>query len=344
MPKRIKYKNAIAEGISFEMSRNKNIFVTGIAVDYPSAIFGSLENIHKKFGGSRIFDAPAMENAITGIAIGAATQGMRPIIVHPRVDFMFLSFDMLIQLAAKWRYMFYGNGGNVPIVIRAIIGRGWGQGSTHSQSIQSMLGHIPGLNVLMPTFPDDAKGLIIAALRDNNPSIILEYRSLYELDGLVKDNNPVKIGKARIVNKGADITLVTTSFMTIEAKEAILKLKKEGISVELIDLRSIRPLDTKTIIHSVMKTGRIISVDTSWELYGVASEVLATVAEHAFHYLKSPGKRITLPNCPAPVSNSLEKVFYPSSETIYKACLSLMGRKIHSNYNSKKIDEFKGPY
>ncbi|MDA1317544.1 MAG: alpha-ketoacid dehydrogenase subunit beta, partial [bacterium] len=275
----MKYKEAISDAFMYEMARNKNIIITGIAVDYPSGIFGSLTKVYKKFGAKRVFDAPAMENAITGIAIGAASQGLRPVLVHPRVDFMFLSFDMLIQLAAKWRYMFGGNGGDVPIVIRAIIGRGWGQGSTHSQSIQSMLAHIPGLNVVMPTFPSDVKGLIIAALRSRDPTIILEYRSLYDIEGPAPSNEPIEFGKARVIKKGIDITLVTTSFMTIEAMDAEKILKKEGISVELIDLRSIRPLDEKTILKSIKKTGRLISVDTSWELCGVASEVLALASE-----------------------------------------------------------------
>lgn len=340
----MKYKDAIAEGFIFEMSRNKDIFITGIAVDYPSGIFGSLTKVYEKFGPKRVFDAPAMENAITGIAVGAASQGMRPVIVHPRVDFMFLSFDMLIQLAAKWRYMFGGNAGDVPIVIRAIIGRGWGQGATHSQSIQSMLAHIPGLNIIMPTFPNDAKGMLINALRDKNPTVILEYRTLYELEGNVVNNDPIPFGKARIVKRGNDITIVSVSFMTIEAIEAVKELRKVGISVELIDLRSIRPLDSDTIIKSVKKTGRLVVVDTSWELCGVAGEIVAIVAEKAFHLLKSPAKRITLPNCPAPVSHELEKVFYPSAETIYKACLSIMGQKIKNKYNSKIIDDFKGPY
>jgi len=340
----MKFKDAIADAFLYEMERNKNIFITGIAVDYPSGIFGSLTKVHKKFGSKRVFDAPAMENAITGIAVGAASQGMRPVIVHPRVDFMFLSFDMLIQLAAKWRYMFGGNGGDVPIVIRAIIGRGWGQGATHSQSTQSMLAHIPGLNVVMPTFSSDIRGIIISALRGKDPTVILEHRSLYEIDQKIISKKPLALGQSKVVKRGVDITIVSTSFMTIEALEAVKKLKKEGISVELIDLISIRPLDEKTILRSVKKTGRLICVDTSWELCGVASEIVALVTEKVFVYLKSPPKRITLPDCPSPVSNSLEKVFYPTSETIFKACQAMMGKKIISDYNSNIVDNFKGPY
>jgi pyruvate/2-oxoglutarate/acetoin dehydrogenase E1 component len=340
----MKFKDAISQALIDEMTRNKSIYITGIAVDYPSGIFGSTSEVYKKFGSKRVFDAPAMENALTGIAIGAATQGLRPVLVHPRVDFMFLSFDMLIQLAAKWKYMFGNNAGSVPIVIRAIIGKGWGQGSTHSQSIQSVLGHFPGLNVIMPTFPSDVYGMLINALRIDTPTLILEHRSLYETEGDVKFDNLIEFGKAKILKRGSDITIVSSSFMTIEAFEAVKQLKKDNISVELVDLRSIRPLDKNTLIKSIKKTGRLIVVDNSWDLYGVASQIASIASEYCVHDLKCNVQKITLPNCPAPVSETLEKAFYPNSETIYKACHAIMGKKIKNKYYSKIIDDFKGPY
>ena len=256
----IKYSEAISEGIVQEMESNPNIFITGIAVDYPSGIFGTTIEAFKKFGPSRVFDSPAMENALTGIAIGAAAVGKRPILVHPRVDFMFLSFDMLLQLAAKWRYMYGGNAGNVPIVIRGIIGRGWGQGSTHSQSIQAPLAHFPGLTVVMPAFPEDAKGLMISALRHTGPVVILEYRTLYDTMGEVSEKPiPTPIGKAKIIKEGKDLTIVATSFMSLEALNAAKKLEESGISIEVVDLRSIRPLDEETVLNSVKKNRSINS-------------------------------------------------------------------------------------
>jgi pyruvate dehydrogenase E1 component beta subunit len=343
--KQIKYSEAISQGIVQEMELNPNIFITGIAVDYPSGIFGTTSEAYKKFGPGRVFDAPAMENSITGIAIGAAAVGKRPIIVHPRVDFMFLSFDMLIQLAAKWRYMYGGNAGDVPIVIRAIIGRGWGQGSTHSQSIQSVLAHFPGLTVLMPAFPEDAKGLMIGALRHNGPVVILEYRTLYDTVGNVPDE-PIAtpIGKAKVIKTGKDLTIVATSFMSLEALNAANKLEESGISVEVVDLRSIRPLDEETILESVKKTGRLIVADTSWELYGVASEVAALVAEKGFKYLKDPVRRIALADCPAPVSHSLEKVFYPTASTLVKAVFLMLGKESEEFSHVDLTENFKGPY
>jgi pyruvate/2-oxoglutarate/acetoin dehydrogenase E1 component len=343
--RQIKYSQALSEGMVQEMEANPDIFITGIAVDYPSGIFGTTVEALKRFGPTRVFDAPAMENALTGIAIGAAAVGKRPVIVHPRVDFMFLSFDMLLQLAAKWRYMYGGNGGQVPIVIRAIIGRGWGQGATHSQSIQAPLAHFPGLTVVMPAFPADAKGLMISALRHTGPVVMLEYRTLYDTVGDVPEySEAIPLGKASVVRQGTDITIVATSFMALEALNAATELEKNGISAEVVDLRTIRPLDEETILQSVRKTGRLIVVDTSWELYGVVSEVAALVAEKAFASLRASVRRIALANCPAPVSHSLEKVFYPSASTIVKAAFAMLGKHTNDVNSIDHVDNFKGPY
>lgn len=341
----LKYSQALSEGMVQEMEANPDIFITGIAVDYPSGIFGSTVEAYKRFGPSRVFDAPAMENAITGIAIGAAAMGKRPIIVHPRVDFMFLSFDMLIQLAAKWKYMYGGNGGQAPIVIRAVIGRGWGQGATHSQSIQAPLAHFPGLTVVMPATPRDAKGLMISALRHSGPTIILEYRTLYDTVGEVPEEPyATELGKANVLRQGKDITIVATSFMVVEAMNAANELSKHGIEAEIVDLRSIRPLDEHTILESVRKTGRLLAVDTSWELCGVSSEVIALVAEKAFSHIRSPARRMTVADCPSPVSQTLESAFYPTASTIVKAITAMLNRTLDSFEDVDYVDQFKGPY
>jgi acetoin:2,6-dichlorophenolindophenol oxidoreductase subunit beta len=341
----LKYSDAIGEGILQAMESDPSIFMTGIAVDYPSAIFGSTTAPLKRFGKSRVFDAPAMENALTGIAIGAAAMGKRPIIVHPRNDFMFLAFDMMINLAAKWKYMYGGNAGSVPIVVRAVIGKGWGQGASHSQSLQSVLAHFPGLNVVMPAFPRDAKGLMLAALQHASPVIVLEHRALYDTAGEVPEE-PIStpIGKAAVVRPGRDVTIVATSFMAYEAMHAAEQLAKEGVDAEVVDLRSIRPLDEETVLLSLKKTGRLIVADTSWELCGVVSEVAALAAEKGFEFLKAPVRRIALANCPAPVSQTLEKVFYPNATTIAKVAMSLMGRFAGHLGSIEREDTFKGPY
>jgi len=343
--RQIKYSQALSEGMVQEMEVNPDIFITGIAVDYPSGIFGTTTEARKRFGSARVFDAPAMENALTGICIGAAAVGKRPIIVHPRVDFMFLSFDMLLQLAAKWRYMYGGNAGQVPIVIRAIIGRGWGQGATHSQSIQAPLAHFPGLTVVMPAFPSDAKGLMISALRHTGPTVILEYRTLYDTQGYVPENPvAVPLGKANVVRQGKDITIVASSYMSYEAVHAADELQKYGIFAEVVDLRSIRPLDEETILSSVRKTGYLIVADTSWELCGVSSEVAALAAEKAFNYLKAPVRRLSVADCPSPVSQPLEKAFYPTASTIARIAQNVLGKEAQGIASLDRDDAFKGPY
>ncbi len=338
--RQLKYKEAISEGLCQAMERDSSIFVTGIGVDYSAGIFGTTTEALKRFGPSRVFESPASENALTGIAIGAAAMGKRPVIIHARVDFSFLAMDQLFNLAAKWKYMYGGNAGSVPIVTRMIIGRGWGQGATHSQSLQSVFGHFPGMAVVMPATPWDAKGLTIAALQADHPTVILEYRSLYEISGLVAEEfHPVPIGKANYVLSGGDcvLTIVASSFMVQEALDAANILEKEGIDVEIIDPRSIRPLDKDTIIASIRKTGRLLVVDTSWSLYGFAAEIAALAAEYAHDKLKCPVRRITLPDCPAPVSKPLEDEFYPTASTIVNAVHEMMGnrvekREVHKQY------------
>jgi pyruvate dehydrogenase E1 component beta subunit len=340
----IKYSQALSEGLVQSMEIDNNIFVTGIGVDYPSGIFGSTIEAAKRFP-KRVFDAPAMENALTGIAIGAAALGKRPVIVHPRNDFMFLAFDMMINLAAKWKYMYGGNAGNVPIVVRAVIGKGWGQGASHSQSLQSVLAHFPGLSVVMPAFPKDAKGLLMSSLTHSSPVVILEHRTLYDTEGEVSEEPYfTPIGKAAIVREGIDITIVATSYMAYEAVYAAEMLENEGINAEIIDLRSIRPLDEETILTSIKKTGRLIIADTSWELCGVSSEIAALAVEKAFSYLKAPVRRITPANCPAPVSLPLEKSFYPTATTIANVALSLLGKQSNKFDDIDRHDNFKGPY
>jgi acetoin:2,6-dichlorophenolindophenol oxidoreductase subunit beta len=343
--RQLTYAQALSEGLCQAMERDPAIFVTGIAVDYPSGIFGTTTQAAKRFGPDRVFDAPAMENALTGIAIGAAAMGKRPVIVHPRNDFMFLSFDNLINLAAKWRYMFMGRAGNVPIVVRAVIGKGWGQGATHSQSLQAPLAHFPGLSVVMPAFPSDAKGLTIAALQHDSPVVILEHRALYSTTGPVSETfEPTPIGRAIKAREGKDVTIVATSWMAYEALHAAEELSRHNVDAEVINLHSIRPLDEATILASVKKTGRLIVADTSWELCGVASEIAALAAEKAWGWLKAPVIRIALPNCPAPVSAKLEEAFYPKASTTARAALTLLGQDPARVGDLTREDHFKGPY
>jgi acetoin:2,6-dichlorophenolindophenol oxidoreductase subunit beta len=343
--RKIKYVKALSEGLLQAMERDASIFVTGIGVDYSSAVFGSTHEVLARFAPERIFDAPAMENALTGIAIGAAAQGKRPVIVHLRNDFMFLAFDQMINLAAKWKYMYGGEAGNMPIVVRGIVGKGWGQGATHSQSLHAALAHYPGLKVVVPATARDAKGLTMAALQDDGPVVIIEHRSLYDIEGEVPEEPFVTpIGTAEVLVEGTDVTIVAVSQMVHEGLVAAAELAKDGVSVELINLRSIRPLDEETILRSVRKTGRLLVADTTWELCGVVSEVAALAAEKAFHYLKGPVRRMAFANCPAPVSFELEKVFYPKASSMAKAVLAMLGRENSHMSGIDLVDTFKGPY
>lgn len=340
----VKYKDAISEATVEAMKADSNIFITGHAVDYPSGIFGSTVKARELFP-ERVFDCPSMENAFMGIATGAAAMGKRPVFVLPRADFMFLAYDNLLNLTSKWKYMYDGNAGSAPVVIRAIVGKGWGQGATHSQSPHAPLAHFPGLTVAMPSTPADAKGLLLNALQVDHPVVILEHRSLYDIEGEMPDNQTaIPFGKARVLREGSDITIVATSLMALEATIAADELKKQNISVEVIDPRTIRPLDEESILNSVAKTGHLIVADTSWEMCGFSSEVAALVAEKGFHSLKAPVRRIALSNCPTPVSKSLEDVFYPKASTLANAVLSLLKVETNQVSDIDRIDLFKGPY
>jgi acetoin:2,6-dichlorophenolindophenol oxidoreductase subunit beta len=341
----LKYWQAISEATVQCMEADPSIFLAGIGVDDFKGIFGTTRGAFERFGRARVVDIPNCENAFAGITIGAAAVGKRPLVVHPRNDFMFLATDQLINLAAKWRYMF-GNKSGVPVVTRAIVGRGWGQGATHSQSLQSMFGHFPGLYVAVPASPADAKGLLVSALQGSTPTIILENRALYEHVGEVAEEaHPIPFGKGRVAREGSDITIVAASLMVHEAERAADMLAEQGVSVEVIDPRTVRPLDEEIILTSVAKTGHLVVADTSWARYGFAAEVAALAAEKAVGALRAPVRRVTPPDCPAPVSKPLEEAFHPSPMTIAQACLDVLRSDLAVNGRVADVQAaFLGPY
>jgi pyruvate dehydrogenase E1 component beta subunit len=258
---------------------------------------------------------------------------------------MFLTLDQMINNAAKWKYVYAGKS-RVPFVVRGVIGKGWGQGPTHSQSLQSIFAHFPGLIVTMPSNPCDVKGILLKSLQMEAPVVILEHRGLYNIKGEVPENRyTLPLGCARKVLEGNDITVVATSIMVPEALKAAEILRNHGITLEIIDPVSLQPLDEKTIIESVQKTGRLIAADTSWMRCGFASEVAAVAAEKAFDYLKAPIRRITLPECPCPVSKALEDVFYPSFRDIVRTAYELLNKTASYDIDVQEIAEpFVGPY
>ena len=319
------YADALVEASGQCMERDPNVIMFGLGINDPKRIFGTIGKLPEQFGKDRIFDVPLSENALTGIAIGAATMGMRTVLTHQRVDFAILSLDQIINNAAKWSYMFAGQY-TCPIVIRMIIGRGWGQGPQHSQSLQALFAHIPGLKVVMPATAHDAKGLLAASIQDNNPVIFLEHRWLHKVSGPVPENYyEVPIGTAEVSRKGKDITIVGTSYMTYEAFRAAEKLSKHGFDPEVIDLRSIKPWDEKTILQSVAKTGRLLVCDTGHISFGVSAEIIATVTEKAFATLKCAPARIASPDLPVPTTPALAQYYYPRSSDIARQALAMLG-------------------
>ncbi|MCB1192959.1 MAG: alpha-ketoacid dehydrogenase subunit beta [Leptospiraceae bacterium] len=346
----INYAQAINEATSIAMGLDSNVICYGLGVDDPKGVFGTTLGLQENFGENRVFDMPTSENAMTGIAIGASLNGIRPIMTHQRVDFFLLAMDQLVNNAAKWYYMFGGKR-SIPITIRLIIGHGWGQGPTHSQNLQSWFAHIPGLKVVMPTLPVDAKGLLLSSIFDENPVIFLEHRWLHNTTGNVPEGDfREPLGKARVIRKGSDVTIVSMSYMTIEAIHAAEVLEKAGIEPEIIDLRTIRPIDWETIYTSVKKTSRFLALDTASESFSVSSELITRVSLDLFDILKNPPMRIGQPDFPSPTSFGLTKGFYKGAIDICKAVSKMLGKRIDVQYLEKDSphdapgDWFKGPF
>ena len=315
----LQYSLAINEALHQMMESDASVFMIGQGVKSPWYVGNTANGLVEKFGEERVIDTPISENAMTGAGVGAAIAGMRPVVVHPRMDFMMYAMDPIINQAANWYYM---NGGkaSVPMVIWGIINRGGEQAAQHSQSIHAVFSHIPGLKVVMPSTPYDAKGLMIAAIKDPNPVIFIDDRWLYEYEDAVPEEiYEVEIGKGVIRKEGADITMVAASFMAHESMRAAEELTKEKIDVEFIDLRTVKPIDQAIILESVKKTGRLVIVDGGWKTCGLAAEISAMVSENGFKYLKAPVRRVTLPDCPAPASPVLEQLYYPTAKDIVQA-------------------------
>ena len=322
----LSYSAAVKEATDQTMELMKEVYLIGLGVPDPKGIFGTTMGLQEKFGQDRVMDMPVSENAMTGIAIGSAILGMRPIITHQRADFLFLALDQLINNAAKWHYMF-GEKSSVPLVVRLIVGRGWGQGPQHSQSLHSVLAHFPGLKVVMPSSAYDAKGLLVSSIEDNHPVVFIEHRWLHNIKGEVPEEMyRVPLGKANVLRKGKDLTVVSCSHMTLEAWKAAEILQTLGISIEIVDLRTISPLDKKTILESVKKTGRLLVLDPDWKNYGLSGEIVSLVSEEGFHNLRSPPKRLAFPDQQSPTSWALANYYYPIVEDIVFEALNLLGR------------------
>jgi pyruvate/2-oxoglutarate/acetoin dehydrogenase E1 component len=317
--RRLSYSLAINEALHQLMAEDPSVFLIGQGVKSPWYVGNTCRGLSEKFGSRRVIDTPVSENAINGAAVGAALAGMRPVVVHPRIDFMLYGLDPIINQAANWHYMFGGKS-SVPVVFWAIINRGGEQAAQHSQALQSLFTHIPGLKVVMPSNPYDAKGLLVSAVRDNNPVIYVDERWLYDLEADVPESTyEIALGKGAICRPGNQVTILATSFMIHEALKTAKALEEEGIDVEVIDLRTLKPLDTELLFASVRKTGRVVIADGSWRTCGIAGEIAALIAENLFSFLKLPPQRVMLPDLPAPASRCLEKAYFPNAEDISRA-------------------------
>ncbi|HTV26496.1 MAG TPA: transketolase C-terminal domain-containing protein [Xanthobacteraceae bacterium] len=310
---------AIREALAISLRRRPDVYLMGEGVADPGGIFGTTKGLVDEFGPDRVVEMPVAENGLTGIAIGSALMGMHPVMTHQRVDFALLCLEQLFNAAAKSSYV-TGGRHKVPLTVRLVIGRGWGQGPQHSQSLEALFTYMPGLKVVMPSTPYEFKGLLLGAIEDENPVIMLEHRWLHYVTGAVPvEPYTVPLTGSRIVSEGDRATVVASSYMVLEALRAATALADVGCQIEVIDLRVLRPLNVEPIVDSVRKTGRLITCDTGWRKFGIGAEIVACIAERAHDVLKKPVARIGLPDHPTPSSIALAEVYYPDSTDIIEA-------------------------
>ena len=347
----LKFTEAINEAMILSMKKEKKVICYGLGVDDPKKIFNTTNNLKEMFGSKRVFDVPASENALTGIGIGSSLNGLRPVMVHQRLDFFLYAMDQLINGAAKWSYIF-GGISSLPLTIRLVIGRGWGQGPTHSQSLQSLFLHIPGLKIVMPSNSYQAKGLLNAAIFDNNPVLYLEHRWLHNTYSHVpKKFYKLALDQPQILKKGKDITIVSMGYMTNESIIADKILRSHGIQSEIIDMCVMSPLNLTKVFSSVKKTRNLLVLDTSTSICSLSSEILSQTYRKCFGYLKSKPEILALPHVPQPTSFGLTKKFYNDYIDIIKSVKKILKVKKNIKFKeNKKIfhdvpdSNFKGPF
>ena len=323
---RISYGAAVNNGLRQAMELNDRVFVFGIGVDGQAGVFGTTTGLVEKFGPKRVFDTPIAEQALTALAAGAANGGLRPVLVHQRLDFMLYSMDQIVNWMALWRFI-SGGKAKMPVTIRAIVGKGWGQGAQHSKSLHAWFAHVPGLQVVVPGSPADAKGLLLASIMSDDPTIFIEGRSLYSMQEDVPDEPYfIRLGKAFVRRPGKDLTLVAFGSMIPSALEAADRLAADGIQAEIVDLRCLAPLDMETVIASVARTGRLVVAEPGWLRFGAAAEIIASVAETLGDSMKAKPRRVTWPHGYPGTSSALETDFYPTADDVAAACRGVLGR------------------
>jgi pyruvate/2-oxoglutarate/acetoin dehydrogenase E1 component len=323
------YGSALRAGFVHLLKNYPEVFTIGQGLWSPWYVGNSMTDLDKEFGQHRVIDTPVSELACTGAAVGAALCGKRPIVIHPRVDFALLAVDQVVNQAAKWCHMFGGQV-SVPVTIRAIINRGGEQGAQHSQALHSWFAHIPGLRVVMPATPTDARDLLIASVLGHDPVMFIDDRWLYALEEELPPVRELKLSEQKPVIRrvGTDITLVACSYSAHLCSVAAEELQLRGVSAEVIDLRVLNPFDCGPVIESVRKTGRLLAVDGDWSTCGIAGEVIARVSETLPpSALKTSPRRLTLPDAPAPTSAPLEKAYYFKASDVTARVLGMLGQK-----------------
>jgi len=324
MDRAASFVEAIREATDQEMARDPRVVLCGLDVDDPKAILGTTQGLAERYGPERVFGTPLSEEAMTGAAVGMALAGLRPIHVHIRMDFVMLAMNQLVNMAAKMHYMFGGQE-SCPLVVRSIIGKSWGQGAQHSQGLYSFFMHVPGLKVVAPSTPYDAKGCLVAAIRDENPVMFVEHRILYYQKGPVPEQGyEVPPGRARVAVRGRDLTLVGISYMQVECLRAQRYLEEVGVSAEVIDPIWLSPLDVDTIAGSAARTGRLLVVDNGWTTCGASAEILSAVYEKLQDGRLPRARRMGFAPTPCPTAPNLEKLFYPNARTIAAAACDLV--------------------
>ncbi len=321
---------AIKEATEQLLEIDPSVIVMGEGIPDPKGVFGTTIGLQQRFGSNRVFDQPVSENGATGVLIGAAITGMKPIMIHQRLDFSLYAMDQIVNNAAKWHSM-YGGGASVPLTIRAVIGRGWGQGNQHSQNLSGLYATIPGLKVVMPSSAFNAKGLLVEAVRDPNPVMYIEHRWIHNLTSHVPEEIYATPFKATVIQKGTDITLVSWSYTMTEVLKANQYLLKMGLKAEIIDLQSLRPLDFDTIEASVSHTGRLLVIEDSWAFNSLSGEIIAHLIDKG---VSAKFKRLCLPDCYAPSTPALTKNYYvKASDIVEEAAGMVMHKKVGSHYH-----------
>ncbi len=321
----ITFAQALNEALDYEMSKDPKVVVMGEDVGVYGGIYGVTAGLYDKYGPERVIDTPIAESGFVGTGVGAAATGLlRPVVELMFIDFLGVTFDQIYNQAAKMRYMFGGKA-KISMVLRTVCGAGFSAAAQHSQSLHAIFAHVPGLKVVMPSTPYDAKGLLISSIEDDDPVIFIEHKALYAIKGEVPEEPySIPLGEADVKREGKDVTIVATAAMVHKSLEVAEKLEKDGISVEVVDPRTIVPLDVDTIINSIKKTGKLVVVDEGYPRCGFATDVAALAVNKAFDSLKAPVKIVTPPATPVPFSPVLESEWIPSTEKIEKAVREIL--------------------